>query len=61
MSKQDVPDDSPSSEQEAVMRAFRRIVSALERGDAHELAAALSDARDPESPRPGSDEPPTKH
>jgi hypothetical protein len=61
MSKQDEPDDSASGEEEAVMRAARRIVSALERGDVHELAAALSEARDPESPWPGSHEPPTKH
>jgi hypothetical protein len=61
MSKQDVPYDSATSKDEAVMRACRRIISALERGDVHELAAALSEARDPESPLSSSYEPPPKH
>jgi hypothetical protein len=61
MNKQDVPDDSANSEQEAVMRAFRRIVGALERGDVSELAAAISEARDSESPWPRSHELPIKH
>jgi hypothetical protein len=39
MSKQDEPDDSASSEEEAELRALRRVASALERGDIDELAA----------------------
>jgi hypothetical protein len=41
MSRQDEPDDSLSSEEEAELRAYRRIASALERSDVDELAAAL--------------------
>jgi hypothetical protein len=46
MSKQNEPRDSASSEEEAELRALRRIASALERGDIDELAAALSQEPD---------------
>jgi hypothetical protein len=54
MSMQNEPDDSLSNEEEAELRAFRRIASALERGDVDALAAALSQAPDPAWPGPGS-------
>jgi hypothetical protein len=50
MSKQDEPDDI-ASEEEAVMRTFHDIVSALDRGDVDGLAAALARTDDP-APRP---------
>jgi hypothetical protein len=54
MSKQDEPDDSASSEEEAELRAFRDIVSALDRGNVDDLAAALSRTDDPAPRRPGA-------
>jgi hypothetical protein len=60
MSMQDKPRDSLSSEEEAELRAFRRIVNALERGDGDELAAALSQP-DPAWPGPGSQERPKEN
>ena len=54
MRKHDQPDDSLSSEEEAEMHAFRRIASALERGDVDELAAALHEMPDPAGLAPGS-------
>jgi hypothetical protein len=52
MSMQDEPDGSLSSEEEAGLRAVRRIVSALEQGDIDELAAALGQVPDPVWPWP---------
>jgi hypothetical protein len=52
MSMQDEPDDSLSSEEEAELRTFRRIASALERGDVDALAAALGQVPDPVWPWP---------
>jgi hypothetical protein len=52
MSIQDEPDDNALCVDDAELRAFRRIASALERGDIDELAAAL----DPAWPAPVSDE-----
>jgi hypothetical protein len=49
---QDEPDGSLSSEEEAELRAFHRIASALERGDIDELAAALGQVPDPVWPWP---------
>jgi len=54
MSMHDEPDGSASSEGEAELRAFRRIVSALERDDIDELAAALGQVPDSAWPGPGS-------
>ena len=54
MSMQDEPRDSASSEEEAELRAFRRIASALERGDIDELAAALLEEPDPAWAGPAS-------
>jgi hypothetical protein len=54
MSMQDEQDGSLSSEEEAELRAFRRIASALERGDIDELAAALQEEPDPARPAPVS-------
>jgi hypothetical protein len=54
MSKPDQPDDRASSEEEAELRAYRRIASALERGDIDELAAALLEDTDPAGLGPGS-------
>jgi hypothetical protein len=48
------PGDSVSNEEDAVMRAFHRIASALERGNVDELAAALSEEPDSAGPAPGS-------
>jgi hypothetical protein len=47
MSNHDGPDDRVSNEEEAELRAFRRVASALERGDIDELAAALLEESDP--------------
>jgi hypothetical protein len=47
MRMHDEPNDRASSEEEAELRAFRRVASALERGDIHELAAALMEDPDP--------------
>jgi hypothetical protein len=47
MSMQDERDGSLSSEEEAKLQAFRRIASALERGNIDELAAALREEPDP--------------
>jgi hypothetical protein len=52
MSMQDEPNDSLSSEEEAELRAFRRIINALEGDDVAELAAALGQVPDPAWPRP---------
>jgi hypothetical protein len=52
MSMQDEPGGSLSSEEEAELRAFRRMASALERGDVHALAAALGQVPDPVWPWP---------
>jgi hypothetical protein len=52
MSKPDEPDDRASSEEEAELRAFRRIINALERDDVAELAAALGQVADPAWPWP---------
>jgi hypothetical protein len=52
MSRQDEPDEHASSEEEAELRAFRRIANALERGDIGELAAALGQVPDPVWPWP---------
>jgi hypothetical protein len=54
MSIRDEPDDSASSEQEAVMRAFRDIVSALDRDNVDDLAAALLRMDDPAPRQPGA-------
>jgi hypothetical protein len=54
MSMQDEPDDSTSSKEEAELRAFRRIINALEGDDVAELAAALGQVADPAGPGPGS-------
>ena len=54
MSKPDEPEDSLSSEEEAELRAFRRIADALEGDDIDELAAALLEAPDPAWPAPAS-------
>jgi hypothetical protein len=54
MGMQDERDGSRSSEEEAELHAFRRIASALERGDVDELAAALLEEPDPAWPAPGS-------
>ena len=54
MSRHDEPDERVSSEEEAELRAMRRIASALERGDVDELAAALSEEPDPARPAPAS-------
>jgi hypothetical protein len=54
MRNHDEPDDSTSSEEEAASRAFRRIASALERGDVDELATALYQMNDPAWPAPVS-------
>jgi hypothetical protein len=51
MSMRDEQDDGASSEEEAAMRTFRDIVSALDRCDVDALAAALSRTDDP-APRP---------
>ena len=49
------PDECASSaEEEAELRAMRRIANALERGDIDELAAALLEEPDPAWPAPGS-------
>jgi hypothetical protein len=58
MSNHDGPRDSASSEEEAELRAFRRIASALERGDIDELAAALFEEPDPAWSASGSHERP---
>jgi hypothetical protein len=52
MGKHDEPDDIASSEEEAELRAFRRIINALERDDVAELAAALGQVPDPAWPWP---------
>jgi hypothetical protein len=54
MSNHDEPDDSANSEEEAELRALRRIASAFERGDIDELAAALYAMNGPAEPGPGS-------
>jgi hypothetical protein len=46
-SMRDKPNEKLSSEEDAESRAFRRIASALERGDIDELAAALGQVPDP--------------
>jgi hypothetical protein len=61
MSMQDEPGGGLSSEEEAELRAFRRIASALERGDVEELAAALSQDPDAAWPGPGSHERPKEN
>ena len=48
----DKPNEKLSSEEEAELRAFRRIASALERGDIDELATALGQVPDPVWPWP---------
>ena len=48
----DKPNEKLSSEEDAESRAFRRIASALERGDIGELAAALGQVPDPVWPWP---------
>jgi hypothetical protein len=57
-SNHDEPHDSLSSEEEAELRAFRRVASLLERGDMDELAAALLEEPDPVWPAPVSHERP---
>ena len=52
MSKPDEPRERASSAEEAELRAFRRIASALERGDIDELAVALGQVPDPVWPWP---------
>jgi hypothetical protein len=54
MSNLDRQNDSASSEEDAVSRAFRRIASALERSDVDELAAALYQMDDAAWPAPAS-------
>jgi DNA-binding GntR family transcriptional regulator len=61
MSMQDEPGGSLSSEEEAELRAYRRIASALERGDVDALAAALREETDPARPAPGSRERPKEN
>ena len=46
------PDERASNEEDAESRAYRRIASALERGDIDELAAALGQVPDPVWPWP---------
>jgi hypothetical protein len=58
MSKPDEPRDSASSREEAKLRVFRKIPSALERDHIDELAAALLQS-DPAS-EPGNHRPETK-
>ena len=60
MSMQDEPGGSLSSEEEAELRAYRRIASALERGDIDELAAALLEEPDPARPQSESHRPKEK-
>jgi hypothetical protein len=52
MSMSDEPDDRASSEEEAELRAFRRVINALEGDDVAELAAALGQVSDPAWPWP---------
>jgi hypothetical protein len=55
MSMQDEPDDRASTEEEAAeLRAFRRIINALEGDDIEELAAALGQVPGPAWPGPSS-------
>jgi hypothetical protein len=54
MNNPDEPDECASSEEEeAELRAMRRIASALQGGDIEELAAALLEEPDPAWPGPG--------
>jgi hypothetical protein len=46
------PDERASDQAETESRAYRRIASALERGDIDELAAALGQVPDPVWPWP---------
>ena len=52
MSRQDETDEHASSEEEAELRAYRRVASALKRSDIDELAAALGQVPDPVWPWP---------
>jgi hypothetical protein len=52
MNNPDEPDERASSEKEAELRAFRRIINALEGDDVAELAAALGQVPDPAWPWP---------
>jgi hypothetical protein len=62
MSKQNkVRNSTDSAEDTDLARAFDRIVSALQRGDVDELAAALSEEPDPAWLGPGSHEPPKEN
>jgi hypothetical protein len=56
--QQDEPRDSASSREEAKLRVFRMIPSALERDHIDELAAALLEQSDPAWSGPGSHRPP---
>ena len=54
MNNPDEPDERASSEEEeAELRAFRRIINALEGDDVAELAAAFLEEPDPAWPGPG--------
>jgi hypothetical protein len=55
MNSPDEPNECASSEEEeAELRAMRRVASALERGEIYELAAALLEEPDPPWPASGS-------
>ena len=61
MSKQNKPPESTDRAEDAdLARTFDRFVSALERGDIDELAAALGQVPDPAWPAPASHERPNQ-